>query len=517
MKKKNEKAAGLVDEINKALGDKSKSSEIFYLLKKQGEISTKQKDEIIKLGKDLLESQRTLKGYLNKYIDVLSFLKQRGDVSHLQQADIIELEKRMLESHKAAKEILIKLVDTAKTLKIVLPKSFDVKVLNSKDFPTEFKISNLDELPKLPDEIHIKEPLWLPVFFESIFNFVTQPVIKAIKKQLQEVNISGPTDPKKAIAVRLSDGKRFYTAVLQAISAASSNSQKIEDLLQQIANNTDTLELKADQVNLNTDTLEALLAQFQFNGSRLKVDANIVIPSDPTNDVNRSTRASEATLVQVRDYLDTVETKFQTLIDQTDTVEANLQSTNTKLDTLHTDVDTVEAKLQSIADNTDTLESKLQTIIDGNLWQRNVKAGKAYVVTTNAVIVAGTSEVAFLLLKNPNASGKTIRIDKILLGLENIASISTCRIYRDPTITTNGTALTPVNLLKGGAASIMTAFRSPAISANGTLMITDPVSGVSDHDQDLGLLISPNENMLLTLDPTTTNIPHMITVYYMEE
>lgn len=520
MKKKNEKAAQLVDEINKALGDKSKTSEIFYLLKKQGEISTKQKGEIITLGKDLLENQRILKSYLNKYVDALSFLKQRGDVSQLQQADLIELEKRVIESHRATKEILVKLVDVTKTLKVVLPKTFDVKVINSDDFPTEFRISNLDEIPSPPDEINIKQPQWLPDFFEAIFKFVTQPLIKTVKKQLQDVNITGPTDPSKAIAVRLSDGKRFYTAVLQAISAASSNSQKVEDLLQQVANNTDTLELKADQVNLNTDTLEALLAQFQFNGSRLKVDTNIVIPSDPTNDVNRSTRASEATLVQVKDYLDTVETKLQALIDQTDTVEANLQSTNTKLDTLHADVDTVEAKLQSIADNTDTLEAKLQTIIDGNLWQRAVLAGTGFVATTNNITVANANETVFMLIKNPSSSGKTARLHRLTIGSdENQANkMAFYRIYRDPTVTNNGTALNINNLKKGAGASALTAFKLPTISANGMLLAVGNAGAVvqsTDH-MDLGNLISSGENILITIDATAGNFDFFVTAYWEE-
>lgn len=418
MKKKNEKASQLVDEINKALGDKSKTSEIFYLLKKQGEISSRQKDEIIKLGKDLLENQRILKTYLNKYVDAFYFIKEGGDVSQLQQADIIELEKRILESHKATKEILSKLVDVAKSLKVILPKTFDVKVINSDDFPTEFRISNLDEIPSQLDEINIKQPQWLPDFFESAFKFITQPLIAVIKKQTQNITLIGPTDPSKAIAVRLSDGKRFYTAVLQAISAASSNSQKVEDLLQQIVNNTDTLELKTDQVNLNTDTLEA----------------------------------------------------------------------------------------------------KLQTLIDGDKWERTTLVGKAYVVTTNAVVVSGTSEVAFLLLKNPASSGKTVRIKKILFGLENAGSFSTYRIYRDPTISANGATLTPINLLKGGSASVITAFRSPTISANGALMIADNLTSHNpDHDPDLGFIISQNENILLTVDPATTNMQHMVTIYYMEE
>lgn len=420
MKKKNEKAAHLVEEINKALGDKSKSSEIFYLLKKQGEISTKQKDEIIKFGKDLLENQRILKSYLNKYVEAFSFLKQRGDVSQLQQADLIELEKRVLESHKITKESLVKLVDTAKTLKVVLPKTFDVKVINSDDFPTEFRISNLDEILSPPDEVSIKQPQWLPDFFEDVFKFVTQPLIKTVKKQLQDVNITGPTDPSKAIAVRLSDGKRFYTAILQAISAASSNSQKVEDLLQAIANNTDTLELKADQVNLNTDTLEA----------------------------------------------------------------------------------------------------KLQTLIDGNLWQRAVIAGTGFVATTNNITVANANETVFMLIKNPSNSGKTARLHRLTIGSDqNQANkMAFYRIYRDPTITNNGTALNINNLKKGAGVSALTAFRMPSVSDNGMLLAVGNAGAViqGTEQMDLGNLILAGENILITVDATAGGFDFFVTAYWEE-
>lgn len=232
--KKNERIEKLLSEIDKALGDTGKSAEIFYLLKKQGSISTKQKEEIIKLEHQIVESQRKATEYANKFIQLLHILKQQGEISGRQQTDLVELGKKVIENHKATKEILLSLADIAKTLKIILPKSFDVVVKNINDFPEEFRISNLDEIPKPLDEISIKEPLWLPNFFESAFRFLTQPVIKVVQKQLQNVNIAGPTDPRKAIAVRLSDGKKFYTAVIQAIAAGAESLDTVESLLQQI-------------------------------------------------------------------------------------------------------------------------------------------------------------------------------------------------------------------------------------------------------------------------------------------
>lgn len=471
MKKKNEDVAKLLDEINRVLGDTSKSAEIFYLLKKQGLTSTKQKEEIIKLERQIVESQRKSTEYASKFIQLLHILKQQGEISGRQQTGLIELGKKVIENHKATKEILLSLAGIAKTLKVILPKSFDVVVKNTNDFPGEFKISNLDEIPKPPNEVFVKEPLWLPNFFEAAFKFLTQPIIRTVQKQLQNVNITGPTDPRKAIAVRLSDGNRFYTAILQAISAAGSNSQKVEDLLQQIADNTDTLELKTDQVNLNTDSLEMLLAQFEFISGRLKVDADIIIPSDPNSDVPRSTRASESTLVQVRDYLDTV-------------------------------------------------ESKLQTVIDGNLWQREVIAGNGFVTTTNNITIANINETPFLLIKNPSNSGKTARIHRIWVGADQNQANKAAffRIYRDPAITADGTVVPINNLKKGAGVSALSAFKLPNLSVNGTLLGVGncgAVIDVSDH-ADLGGLIIPNENFLMTVKATSGGFDFFVTIYWVE-
>jgi hypothetical protein len=57
-------------------------------------------------------------------------------------------------------------------------------------------------------------------------------------------------DPLKPISVRLSDGERFYkalTGLSQAFYAAS-NTKKVEDLLQEMANNTDEIETKLDEI-----------------------------------------------------------------------------------------------------------------------------------------------------------------------------------------------------------------------------------------------------------------------------
>ena len=184
MEKKNEKASQLLGEISKVLGEDN-SLELLHILRKQGRVSEKQWEEMVRVQRQALDKQRLIREAI---------------------------------------------LDAVKALRVKLPDIFDVKVSNQKDFPGSIKISNLEDI-KFPGEVGFKKPLWLS---DLLAKWVSFPIIKALGKQLQNVNITGPTDPKKAIAVRLSDGDIFYKAVMQVVSAAASNSKLVEDLLQSI-------------------------------------------------------------------------------------------------------------------------------------------------------------------------------------------------------------------------------------------------------------------------------------------
>jgi len=75
-----------------------------------------------------------------------------------------------------------------------------VTVKNIKDaVPTELKITNLSDIAKYFNNLE-----------QSIKN--NQPIVNVAKQ-----DIAFPTDPKKPIAVRLSDGKKFYEAITAAV------------------------------------------------------------------------------------------------------------------------------------------------------------------------------------------------------------------------------------------------------------------------------------------------------------
>ena len=168
-----------------------------------------------------------------------------------------------------------------------------------------------------------------------------------------------------------------------------------------------------------------------------------------------------------------------------------------------------------------SINSKLSTgiTIGENRWQDAVADGKGFVVGTNNLTISGTAESDFMLIKNPLGSGKTIKLYKANFGLDaSTVNPTTFRIYRDPTITANGTALTIRNLKKSGAATAMTAFRAPTISARGSFMASDVFSSIeSDIIFDLGFLIEADENILISFDPAVTNNPHHATLFWTEE
>ncbi len=427
-------------------------------------------------------------------------------------------------------------IDVAKTLNSTIENFKSVRVENLGDiqFPENLEVSNLKSIPRdtvvgnfpevqkaeitnfpehkevkfpdvqkseitnWPEEKQVEEPSWLGSLFTGLLDsFLDKLAVLAKLMWRQTLTVKRDEDdrfrpqyvvlldPETAKPMRVMSNGDYHTMVangggggfetiwLKNISGQRINPSTEETLnllltqLQAINANTDQLELKADTINLNTDTLEA---KIQAVRDQL--------------DVLLSTRASEATLIQVRDY-----------------------------------VDSVEAKLQTVIDQTDTIEPKLQTLIDGELWQRQAVAGMGYVVTTNNILIANNAENDFLLVKNPTGSGKTVRIERIIFGSdENQANKSSFfRIYRDPTITSNGTTLVINNLKKGSAAGVMTAFKIPTISARGTLMSVGSYQAPRvSEDTELAVMLQPGENILITIDPTAAGFDHQTTVYFSE-
>lgn len=139
--------------------------------------------------------------------------------------------------------------------------------------------------------------------------------------------------------------------------------------------------------------------------------------------------------------------------------------------------------------------------------------------------MATATEIRLILFRNPSGSGKVVYLQRLQVLLTNNANSSgVIRGYIAPTVTTTGTAQTPVNtnVGGGGAASVVTPFSSPTVSAVGTLAFATRVQGgdgaqPTDFDFDGSTAINPGVDVLLTGTPDGTNRELIITLMWLEK
>lgn len=126
--------------------------------------------------------------------------------------------------------------------------------------------------------------------------------------------------------------------------------------------------------------------------------------------------------------------------------------------------------------------------------------GQAFFASSNVVTTGVSTEAAFFLLRNVNGNTKNIRIGRMVFCSPSSGN-TIYRVYIDPTITLNGTALTVTGARQSGQnASQGTAFTTPTVSANGTRIKAVNLPTGTDFilDMDHGLWLEPNHSLLVT-------------------
>lgn len=120
-------------------------------------------------------------------------------------------------------DALLNIAGILRDQRIDLPKKYKVWVENQIDIPDTVKVSNLKDvkIPKFPDQVETKEPKWLAKYFK--------PLIEAVTKRpaVQKVEITGADKPSKPLSVRLSNGRKFYEAIMLAASGGGGYKQVI--------------------------------------------------------------------------------------------------------------------------------------------------------------------------------------------------------------------------------------------------------------------------------------------------
>lgn len=287
------------------------------------------------------------------------------------------------------------------------------------------------------------------------------------------------SEPKDAVPVVLTthDKKKFYESIQQIIAGNDISLDKVIKAIENIS------------VSINPGDIQIGAVEIKDGDSDTRLD----VESDPVATTKNSA------LIQAPSLL------------------AELVAIKGYVDGLEGFTDGIETKLQTIIDLL-TTPSAAQV---SNLWQTETFNGKGFTTLTQEITISNTLENDFFLLKNPVSSGKIVRFQNLLMYLEKGTSVvfGTFRIYRQPTITADGTALT-INKIRPSqtASSVCSAFKLPTISSRGTLVtsLRSNTEQFNQRFQDLGRYLEENNNLLVTFQPETSGTTATVLFEWLE-
>ncbi len=153
-----------------------------------------------------------------------------------------------------------------------------------------------------------------------------------------------------------------------------------------------------------------------------------------------------------------------------------------------------------------------------NLWQKRSFEGKGFIATTNEITITPAAETNFVLIKNPVASGKLHRSNDFVLTVRTEAQNIRLRIYKNPTVTTDGNLIFVRNVRTSGNTPVSQAFSLPATSSPGQLVASYSRNANSlNRSFDLSLYLEQGESYLITVQGTATGNDYMLTYTFVEE
>jgi len=122
-----------------------------------------------------------------------------------------------------------------------------------------------------------------------------------------------------------------------------------------------------------------------------------------------------------------------------------------------------------------------------------------------------------IFIKNPTASGKTLYLKFISYGVSVTNVYGIVRVWKNPTVSANGTARTIVPF--GSGTTAMELYTVPTVTSSGTL-IHDAVSNQNNNsllmDFAYEVQLAPNSALLITGEPASNNRQAEISVRWLE-
>lgn len=156
-----------------------------------------------------------LKGIRDEIYELREILQDKEDI------DIEPIEKLLAELVVEAQ----KKIDVQK-----------VEVTNPAEPVKEITIKNVKDFPVPHRDINVNKPKWLNELktdeVRKVLDYLKWFRTKGIETKIDN------GDPKRPVAVRLSDGRKFYNAIFQAAVAGGGSSQKQSDITERVTDTT---------------------------------------------------------------------------------------------------------------------------------------------------------------------------------------------------------------------------------------------------------------------------------------
>jgi hypothetical protein len=162
-------------------------------------------------------------------------------------------------------------------------------------------------------------------------------------------------------------------------------------------------------------------------------------------------------------------------------------------------------------------------LLQYSLEEYYAETKKVYEISID-INLANTGEKMMVYFRNPNGSGKIIRLINLIACLSNtVSSQAIIRLYANPTVTANGTTATVLPAYIGGSqpsgVSLITTV--PTVTANGTQYLSLVVGGGPNYNPCFyefaeNLILAANNSFLLTGNPDGVNRNVLLTLKWME-
>lgn len=143
-----------------------------------------------------------------------------------------------------------------------------------------------------------------------------------------------------------------------------------------------------------------------------------------------------------------------------------------------------------------------------NLLTRN---NKTYGISVDVNGAIGGADNSSILIRNPNGSGKVLHIFRFNAGVNVTNVLVQYKIFANPTVTINGTSVTPTSLHVGGGASASVALITtlPTVTVLGTSKLWSVSlgqnSGTLDSLLNGEIIVEPNNSIVITAQPASNN------------